>query len=203
MPILILGTRNEKKRRELDALLAPHGLSVRSLADFPEAVEVTEDGATFAENTRKKAVEQARALGQWVLAEDSGISVDALGGAPGVYSARFAGNDATDEANNALLLTRLGDTPPERRGAHYTCHVSLADPKGNIVAHAEETCRGRIATEPRGTAGFGYDPLFLVPEYHRTFGELGETAKSLLSHRARAMRRVAPEVVRAILGEKS
>ena len=126
-----------------------------------------------------------------MLGEDSGLSVDALGGRPGVYSARYAGPAATDEQNNDLLLEELAGVPPERRTAHYTCHVALSDPSGQIVARSEAYCRGRIRSEPAGTAGFGYDPLFEIVEYHRTFGQLGLAVKRVLSHRARAVAQLA------------
>ncbi len=187
---IVLGTRNRKKRRELESLLAPLGVDLHTLDEFEHAVEVDETGSTFAENAGLKAVEQARALGEWVLGEDSGICVDALDGAPGIHSARFSGQDATDAANNALLLRRLADLPLPRRSAHYVCHMALADPEGTIRLRSEALCRGRIVERERGDGGFGYDPLFEIVEYHRTFAELGERVKSLISHRARAMRQL-------------
>jgi len=199
-PPLILGTHNSKKGAELAGLLAPHGIEVRTLADFDRAMEVVEDGDSFQANAGKKATQQAAHLGQWVLGEDSGICVDALDGAPGVYSARFAGDGATDERNNRHLLERLQDVPLERRGAHYVCHAALADPKGVIHAEHEDVCRGRIRFEPIGTGGFGYDPLFELMEYHRTFGEMGSAIKAALSHRARTMRRLMPRIVSIFRG---
>ena len=187
---LVLGTHNRKKCLELAELLAPLGWPLATLADFPQAITVAETGDTFAANAALKATVQARQLGAWVLGEDSGISVDALDGRPGVYSARYAGASATDEANNALLLTELAGMSPERRTAHYTCHVVLSDPTGQIIARQEAYCRGRIRTGPAGRGGFGYDPLFEILEYHRTFGELGGAVKSVLSHRARAVRQL-------------
>jgi XTP/dITP diphosphohydrolase len=197
-PVLVLGTRNRKKGLELLDLLRPLGVEVRTLADYPDAIEVVEDGDTFTANAAKKATEQARYLGQWVLGEDSGLCVDALGGAPGVYSARYAGPEAADEANNQRLLRELEGTPLERRTAHYVCHAELSDPHGNIRATAEDYCHGRILFEPRGTGGFGYDPLFEIVEYHRTFGELGAAVKAVLSHRARALRKIVPEIARLV-----
>jgi len=192
---LVLGTHNLHKKRELVQLLAPHGFTLQTLADFPNALVVEETGNTFAENSRLKAVEQAQHLRHWVLAEDSGLSVEALDGAPGVQSARFAGLKATDEQNNDLLLERLARIPSDRRQAFYTCHVTLADPNGNVRYQCEGKCHGRIRTKRAGTAGFGYDPLFEVLEYHRTFGELGDAVKSVLSHRARAMRSAIPALI--------
>jgi XTP/dITP diphosphohydrolase len=198
-PILVLGTRNRKKAIELVDLLRPLGIEVRTLADYPKAVEVVEDGDSFAANAAKKATEQAAHLGQWVLGEDSGLVVDALKGAPGVYSARYAGAGATDEANNRRLLAELADTPLDRRTAHYVCHAALSDPQGNVRAEAEDRCHGRMLFAPRGSGGFGYDPLFEVPEYHRTFGELGPAVKAALSHRARALRKLAPQIARLLV----
>lgn len=166
-----------------------------TLEEFSEAVDVEETGTTFAENAALKATVQARRLAQWVLGEDSGLSVDALGGAPGVYSARWSGAGATDESNNARLLRELADTPAERRTAHYTSHLALSDPQGVIRARAENYCRGRILFAPAGTGGFGYDPLFEIVEYHRTFGELAPAVKACVSHRARALRQFVPLLI--------
>lgn len=210
---LVLGTHNHKKGAELAELLAPWGFAVVTLSDVPNAIEVVEDGDTFAANAVLKATQQARHLGRWVLADDSGLEVDALDGAPGVYSARFAemaggqGESsvvsrqlsvaAVDDANNRELLRRLGESPLERRTAQYVCHVAVADPVGTIRAESHDVCRGRIRFEPAGTNGFGYDPLFEVIEYHRTFGELGPGVKRAISHRSRALRAIVPQLVRA------
>lgn len=197
-PLLVLGTGNRKKAIELAVLFEPLGLRLATLADMTDPIEVVEDGETFAENSRKKAVEQARHLDRWVLGEDSGLAVDALDGVPGVYSARYSGPGATDESNNRKLLEALGDLPSERRTAKYVCHMAISDPQGNILAESEAACRGRILTEPQGTHGFGYDPLFEVVEYHRSFGHIGPTAKSCLSHRARAARRLVPKLIELV-----
>jgi XTP/dITP diphosphohydrolase len=193
---LILGTTNAGKLRELVELLAPHGIACRSLAGLTDAVDVEETGDTFAANAALKATLQAQALGSWVLAEDSGLVVPALDGAPGIYSARFSGPDATDVANNALLLERLRGESGRRRAAHYACHAALADPAGTVVATSSGSCGGLIAEAPAGSGGFGYDPLFIVPEYHRTFGELSGAVKAVISHRARAMRAMLPAILR-------
>jgi XTP/dITP diphosphohydrolase len=190
--LLVVGTHNRKKLRELAELLDSPEFALRTLADFPQALNVAETGHTFAENATLKAISQARHLGHWVLAEDSGLVVDALGGAPGIHSARFSGAGATDASNNRLLLERLQNVPPPRRTAHYVCHVALSDATGTVRAANEAVCRGRIRLEPAGTAGFGYDPLFEIVEYHRTFGELGENIKSVISHRGRALRAILP-----------
>ncbi|MFV1965030.1 MAG: RdgB/HAM1 family non-canonical purine NTP pyrophosphatase [Pirellulaceae bacterium] len=192
---LILGTHNTKKAGELRFLLEPRGFELQTLADLPNAIEVEEKGTTFAENAAMKASQQARHLKNWVLAEDSGLSVDALGGQPGVFSARFSGQNATDASNNERLLRKLADTPLPKRTARYVCHIALADPAGAIRLECEASCEGRIRSRPAGTAGFGYDPLFEIVEYHRTFGELGDTVKSVLSHRGRALRLLIPQLV--------
>ena len=193
--ILVLGTRNRKKLAELVQLLEPHGFELKTLDDFPNAVEVDETGETFAANAALKATVQARHLNQWVLGEDSGLAVDALKGAPGVYSARFSGPSATDEANNRLLLEKLAAVPLERRSAYYVCHATLSDPQGNVRADSEGRCHGRIRLEPSGAGGFGYDPLFELVEYHQTFGELSPAVKGVLSHRARALRHLVPQLI--------
>lgn len=198
---LVLGTRNKKKQLELEYLLKPYGINLKSLADFPDAIDVEETGKTFQENAALKATEQARHLGQWVLGEDSGLSVEALNGEPGVYSARFSGDGATDESNNALMLKRMADVSPDNRTAWYTCHMTLSDPGGVQRINCEARCYGRILEQPFGTAGFGYDPLFEITEYHMTFGQLGDAVKAILSHRAKANREFVPqllEVIRAL-----
>ncbi len=195
-PILVLGTHNQKKQAEIAALLEALPAEFRSLRDFPDPLNVDETGTTFQENARLKATQQARHLKHWVLAEDSGLAVDALKGAPGVYSARFAGPDATDEQNNQLLIEKLQGIPWQKRDAHYVCHVCLADPQGNVRAENQDICRGRIREAPAGTGGFGYDPYFELREYHHTFAELGGLVKKQLSHRARAIRGMLPALQR-------
>jgi XTP/dITP diphosphohydrolase len=199
--MLVLGTTNAGKLRELSELLEPLGLSCRSLEGLTGVVDVEETGNTFAENAALKATQQARALGLWVLAEDSGLVVDALDGAPGVHSARFSGADKVadrDERNNDLLLARLAEHGGRGRSAHYACHAALADPSGLVRAVSHGVCGGTIAESRQGGGGFGYDPLFVVPEYHRTFGELSPAVKRLISHRGRAMRAIIPAIVSLI-----
>jgi len=192
---LVLGTNNNKKRKELEYLLAEHPVQLVTLGDFENSIEVEETGTTFRENAILKATEQAKNLNNWVLGEDSGISVMALDGAPGVYSARFSGEQATDQSNNELLLEKLAATKGNGRTAWYTCYMALSDPEGNVRAEAEGRCYGRILEQPFGSGGFGYDPLFEIPEYHLTFGQLGDRVKSVLSHRARASRRFIPQLL--------
>lgn len=192
---LVLGTNNQKKRRELELLLRGKPVELKTLKDFSNSIEVDETGTTFRANAILKAVEQAKNLGQWVLGEDSGLSVTALDGSPGIYSARFSGPEATDESNNKLLLEKLAGVAVSNRMAWYTCYMALSDPDGNVRAEAEGCCYGRILESAHGTGGFGYDPLFEIPEYHLTFGQLGDTVKSVLSHRARASRRFIPQLL--------
>ncbi len=204
--VLVVATRNAKKGGEILGLLAPpweaagrlSRLQIATLADHTDAPEVVEDADTFAGNARKKAAEVAAALGRWVIADDSGLAVDALGGAPGVFSARYAGEHGDDEANNRKLIEALAGVDDDRRGASFRCALAVADPSGAIRLEAEGACRGRIVGGPRGIGGFGYDPLFLIAEYHRTFGELSPLVKQQLSHRARAIERLRPGLERLI-----
>ncbi|MDX1965277.1 MAG: non-canonical purine NTP pyrophosphatase [Pirellulales bacterium] len=194
-PPLVLGTHNRKKAGELVDLLAPWRIPLLTLADLPGAITVDETGASFAENAALKAATQARHLGHWVLGEDSGLCVDALNGAPGIYSARFSGPEATDQSNNLLLQDRLREVPPPQRTAYYICSAALSDPTGKIVATSEGRCHGLIRSAPSGGGGFGYDPYFEVREYHRTFAELGPVVKAVLSHRARSLRQILPALL--------
>ena len=195
---VVLASRNRKKTGEMADLLNPLGIRLLCVADFPDIPEVIEDGSTFAENAAKKASQTALALNQWAIGEDSGLMVDALQGRPGIYSARYSDPGATDDRNNQKLQLELADVPDERRGAGYICSVALSNPAGVICLTAEDRCRGRIIREPRGANGFGYDPYFLIPEYHRTFGELSGAVKQRLSHRARAFARFIPEMMRLL-----
>jgi XTP/dITP diphosphohydrolase len=200
---LVVASRNRKKSGEISDLLAPFGLEVVSVSQFADVREIVEDGRTFAENAAKKASETAHRLSNWTLGEDSGLEVAALAGAPGVYSARFSGPSATDESNNAKLMSELAAVPDERRDVRYVCNVALADPSGAIRLQVEAYCRGRMIREPRGTNGFGYDPYFLIREYHRTFGELSPAVKRRLSHRARAFERLIPPLIGLLRGESA
>lgn len=207
-PRLLVATRSPHKVRELAELLDLPRAVLVSLDEvgLPPEIEVPEDGRTFAANARAKARAYARLTGLPTLADDSGLEVDALGGAPGVRTRRFAGERATDAENNARLLEVLEGLPPERRGARYVCVLSVAlpdraGPRGGlpIVAEARGTCRGRIALAPRGSGGFGYDPIFepaREPPGGRTFGEYAAEEKHRISHRGRAARLLAPKLVR-------
>lgn len=187
---LVFATRNRGKLVELRELLP--GIEVRSLDDI-DVPEVIEDADTFAGNAAKKAREVSQATGLPALADDSGLEVDALGGAPGVYSARYAGEGHNDAANNAKLLAALAAVPSEKRTARFRAVLALADvtgPLGTEVITADGACEGTILEAPRGTGGFGYDPLFFAPELGMTFAEAGVGPKSDLSHRARAMKAI-------------
>lgn len=192
---IVLGTRNKKKRLELEDLLQLPQIALQTLDEFPNAPEIEETGTTFVENATLKAVTLAKILGAWVLGEDSGLSVDALGGAPGVYSARYAGEPCDDERNNDKMLAELIDVPEEKRTAYYTCCAVLADPEGNVRATADGRCYGRILFERRGTGGFGYDPMFLIPDQDKTFGELSLAFKQTRSHRAQAIAKLRPQLI--------
>lgn len=199
--VLVVGTRNVKKRQEILEILGDLPLELRDLTSYPAAPDVEETAPTFAGNASKKATELALALGEWVLGEDSGLVVPGLNGRPGVYSARYAGKQGDDAANNTKLLAELAPLPDDRREAYYVCTAALADSSGTIHAVVEGRCHGRIVKDYRGGGGFGYDPLFLIPEYHRTFGELSAAVKHALSHRARALAQLRP-VLRGALFQR-
>ncbi len=194
---LVLATRNKGKVKELQELLSGAGVKVVSLADFPDVPEVVEDGDTFQANAVKKAREVAEAVGELTLSDDSGLEVDCLNGAPGVISARFAGAQHDDEANNRKLLELMFGVPWEKRTGRFRCVVAIAVPGGKTET-VEGTCEGIITSEPRGTQGFGYDPLFFVPKYKRTFAELNATEKNLLSHRGKALQKAITVLKRTI-----
>ena len=191
MQTLMLATTNAGKVAEFRFLLGQwerwRGVELLTPKDWPTPLpSVDETGTTFAENARLKAVALAAATGLPALADDSGLCVDALGGEPGLHSARWAGDNATDADRNDLLLARLSGVSAGKRTARYVCVVSLARPDGNSM-ETEGTCDGRILVAPRGGNGFGYDPLFFVPEFERTVAELTAGEKSRISHRARAL----------------
>jgi XTP/dITP diphosphohydrolase len=188
--VIILGSSNEGKLRELRALLEGLPVEVRGLGDYPQAGPPEETGETFAENARLKATVLAGQLGAWVLADDSGLCVEALGGAPGVRSARYAGEDATDEERVAKLLDALAGVDCPQRGAAFVCAAALASPEG-VLIETEGRCEGRIARHPRGENGFGYDPVFFYPDFGATFAEVSAEAKNAVSHRGRALRALA------------
>ena len=186
---LVIATRNRHKFRELRKLLALPKIRWHSLAAFPHLPAVEENGRTFDANAVKKARAVAKATGCLALADDSGIEVDALGGAPGVQSARFTGHHGDDRANNNKLLRLLKGLPAGRRRARYRCTLALAAPSG-LLAISRGTWSGRIASQPAGRGGVGYDPIFFVPRVGKTVGQLPASVKQQLSHRAIAARRM-------------
>jgi XTP/dITP diphosphohydrolase len=192
-PDLVIASKNKGKIREIREIYAALPIAV---VEVPELPEVVEDGATFAENARKKAIEVARHTGKWALADDSGLEVDALGGDPGIHSARWSG--AGDEANNDKLLAELRGVPAAARTARYRAVVAVAAPDGRIVAEAEGRCEGVIGFERKGAGGFGYDPLFVLPDKGRTMAELAPAEKHALSHRGEALRRLREPLTRAL-----
>jgi len=191
---LLVATRNRGKLREIRRLLEGHGVAVLGLEDFPAVPDVVEDGDTFSANARKKACEIARLTQRITLADDSGLVVEALQGRPGVYSARFAGTDADDAANNARLLAELADVPAQRRNAAFHCAMVLAIPGGEVF-EVEGRIEGTILETPSGGGGFGYDPLFFVPPYRMTMAELPLDVKNGISHRGQALERMLPKLL--------
>jgi XTP/dITP diphosphohydrolase len=183
---IIVATKNKKKLREIKEIWRGLGLKIASLADYPDSPRIIENGKTFQENAAKKALKIARFTGKLTLGEDSGLCVDALDGKPGVYSARFSGKDKDDAKNNLKLLKLLSGRPLKERKAYYACAVALAD-KDGLIAAVEGRCRGYIGCVLRGHSGFGYDPLFVIPRYEKTFAELGTAVKHKMSHRYRAL----------------
>ena len=182
---IVIASKNSGKIREIRQIFADLPVSVVTVENLPEVVE---DGRSFSENARKKAVEIARHTGRWALADDSGLEVDALGGAPGIHSARWSG--AGDEANNDKLLAELQGVPPPARTARYRAVVVVADPAGAVIAETDGVCEGVIGLERKGTGGFGYDPLFILPEFGRTMAEIPAGTKNRISHRAQALERL-------------
>ena len=190
---ILVATMNAGKLREYERLLAGvPGLELETMASLAEPIEVVEDRDTFHGNALKKATEIAKVAGVICLADDSGLEVDFLGGRPGVYSARYAGEGASDDQNNAKLLDVLRDTADSQRVARFRCAIAVVDPTGRELAAADGTCEGRIAREPRGAHGFGYDPLFVPDGYTETMAELGPETKNRISHRAEAAAKLVP-----------
>lgn len=187
---LLLGTRNPGKIYEIKLILADLGLAFSSLQEFPSVAVAEENADTYAENAIAKAQFYARATGMVALADDSGLEVEALGGAPGVISARYAGEDASDADRRNLLLSELERTRNENRRARFVCAVAVANPDGSVLNVSHGICEGSIAFAARGSSGFGYDPLFVPDGYIETFAELPDTIKNQISHRARALMRL-------------
>jgi len=195
---LLIATRNQKKKRELQAILSAWNVKLLTLDDVEGMPEIEEDGATFAENAIKKAQTIAQLSGCITLADDSGLVVDALGGAPGVFSARFAGLEANDENNNLKLLYLMQNIPDEDRTARFICVIAVADPDGHVDT-VQGVCEGKIGITPRGHGGFGYDPLFIPSGLSDSFAELPDVEKNQISHRGKALQD-AKALLERILG---
>ncbi len=189
MTELVVATKNKGKLREIKELLKDFNFNITSLADYPDAPAIMEDGKTFAENALKKAATIALYTKKLTLGEDSGIEIKALGNAPGIHSARFSGPKATDRKNNLKLLRSLHKVPSKKRQARYRCYAALVDAHG-IIDVVNGQCSGVITRHARGKNGFGYDPYFLIVRYNKTFGELDPAVKAKISHRARALKKV-------------
>lgn len=197
MKEVVLATRNSHKIREIQEIFSGLSIQFLSLASFPKAPEVVENGRSFQENAVKKASQLAAFLGKICLADDSGIEVDALHGAPGIYSARFSGPNATDDSNNQKLIKLLEKVPSSQRTARYRCVMALATPDGTI--HTKEgVCEGQISLKPSGKNGFGYDPFFYYPPLKKTFGDTSPEIKNRLSHRYQALLKIKPVLLRIL-----
>ena len=193
--IIVLATRNKGKTREIKALLKEFPIDIKNLDDFGPIPDVIEDGKTFDDNAYKKAAFTAKILGYPAMADDSGLCVEALDGAPGVYSARYAGENATDADNVKKMLTDLDGI--ENRNAAFQCVISIAVPTGAALTYEGE-CKGILTKEPMGDNGFGYDPLFFYPDFNKTFAQLTIEEKGKVSHRGKALKEIANEVDKII-----
>lgn len=184
---LLIATHNAGKIREFAVLLEALPLRLRGLAEFPAVAEVAETGTTFTDNAVLKATEYARQTRLWTLADDSGLEVEALGGAPGVYSARYGGPQASDAERVRLLLDNLSQTNEQQRRARFVCVIVIANPDAQVMHVSQGVCEGHLVEAPRGTNGFGYDPIFIPDGFQQTFGELPDSIKHSISHRSRAL----------------
>ncbi len=189
--VLLIATNNQGKVHEYEELLSPLALSLRTPQDLGLSISVREDGHAYEDNARIKALAYQQASGLLTLADDSGLEVDALGGRPGLHSARYGGPGVDDEGRYWLLLEQLGDVPWERRTARFRCVIVVATPRGQTHS-TEGVCEGMIAFEPQGARGFGYDPVFYLPQHGKTMGQLSPRVKNRISHRAHAARRMLP-----------
>ncbi|MGF6948214.1 XTP/dITP diphosphohydrolase [Neobacillus sp. B4I6] len=189
MKEVIIATKNPGKAREFEHIFASRGIEVRTLLDFPEIPDVDETGTTFEENAILKAEAVSQELGKMVIGDDSGLMVDALEGRPGIYSARYAGEPKNDQNNTKKVLSELKGLPDEKRSARFYCALAVAVP-GQETITVSGTCEGRILEEQRGTNGFGYDPVFYVPEKGLAMAELSSEEKNKISHRANALKKL-------------
>lgn len=200
METVIIASGNKGKLKEFQTLMEGLDVEVKSLKDFPEIGDIEENGQSFAENAYIKAKAVFDATGCMAIADDSGLEVDALGGAPGIYSARYAGEEKDDEANNQKLLEALEDIEDEKRGAQFHCAIVVIDKDGNRY-DAEGIVRGRILRAARGDNGFGYDPLFYVEDYGKTTAELSMEEKNSISHRGQAVRAIVATLQKEVFGK--
>lgn len=195
--MLVIATENKHKGEELASILQGEmKIEVRTLADFPGVKLPPETGSTYRENAIQKALAAAKATGHWAMGDDSGLEVDALGGAPGRYSARFAGEGVTYADNRKKLLDAMGDRPDPQRTARFICTIAVASPEGKVDV-VEGRCEGRITRMELGVGGFGYDPIFFLPTYNKTFAEISSEEKNRISHRGRAVRAAIPLLKKA------
>lgn len=200
MKRVIIATKNKGKAKEFVSLFGDYGIEVKTLLDYPALPDVEETGKTFEENAVLKAKTISDQTGQLVIADDSGLSIDALSGRPGVYSARYAGASKDDEANIQKVLAELADVPAEERTARFHCVLAIARP-GKETITVEGMCTGRITTEKSGTNGFGYDPIFWVEEFGKTMAELEPEQKNSISHRGKAMKKLGAQLADLVGGE--
>lgn len=194
---LLVATKNKKKLKEIKEILRDTGLEIISLQNFGKTPRIVENGRTFRQNAVKKALKIARFTGKLTLGEDSGLCVYALGGKPGIYSSRFSGKNKSDAQNNKKLLAALEGLPINKRRAYYACAVALADEDG-LIGVVEGRCSGLIGLQLKGSRGFGYDPLFVIPQYKKTFAQLGERIKHRMSHRYHALEKTKKILVKYI-----
>ncbi len=194
---LVVATKNKKKLKEIKEILKGLGLEIFSLADYAKLPRIIENGKTFRANAAKKAIRIARFTKKLTLGEDSGLCVYALGGKPGVHSSRFSGKNKSDNQNNLKLLRMLEGLPPSKRKAYYACAAAVAD-KDGLIGVAEGRCCGVIGFKPKGRSGFGYDPLFIIPGYNKTFAQLGERFKHRMSHRYHALKKTKGLLIKYI-----
>lgn len=198
MKRLLVATTNKKKLQEIKSILRGLRLAICSLSDYPDVSPAREDAESFSGNAVKKALKASRATGMLSMGEDSGLCVPSLNGLPGVRSARFAGRDKNDDKNNRKLLRLLDGKPKKERTAYYVCAVAIAY-AGRLVGVVEGDCRGYISLELRGATGFGYDPLFVIPAYGKTFAQLGPRIKHRISHRYKALKKARRLIAKALL----
>lgn len=193
MKKVIIATKNKGKAKDFEAIFNPFGFEVLTLHDVADDMDVEETGTTFEENAILKAEALAERLQTIVIADDSGLAIDTLNGAPGVYSARYAGEEKSDDANMAKVLTELADVGDDKRTARFCCAIALAGPDMETKT-AFGTCEGVIAREKKGTNGFGYDPIFFVPSLGKMMAELGPSEKAAISHRGNAIKQIKAEI---------